>query len=152
HELRDETNAYGIGSPPEKGPSIHGIQYLPDARTWPKGSKLVQWVKPDAKAPPKNLVVLLKGEGRWTHAAAWGKADLAAHRKNPEYAYWFLNSFYRHAKGFLSWGKDLVPAAMEYVPETAADMGALPKGGEWVKLELPLEKVGVTDKLLDGIG
>lgn len=35
-------NAYGVGQRTEQGPSVHGIQYLPDARPWPKGSKLVQ--------------------------------------------------------------------------------------------------------------
>lgn len=152
HELRDEANAYAIGGPPETGPSIQGIQYLPDARVWPEGTKLVQWVKLDPKAMPKNLVILVKGDGRWTHAAAWGKADLAAKRKDPAYAYWFLNSFYRHAKGFLGWGKVLVPAALEYVPEKAAEMGALPAAGEWVKLEFPLKKVGAEGKLFDGVG
>src|SRR5262249_19603447 len=101
---------------------------------------------------PKDLVVLLKGDGRWTHAAAWGKPDLAARRKNPAYAYWFLNSFYRHAKGFLGWGMDLLPAALEYVPGAAADMGARPAAGEWVKLEVPLDKVEAAGKLLDGVG
>jgi hypothetical protein len=151
HELRDEANAYGIGGPAERGPSAHGIQYLPDARAWPKGSKLVQWVKLDAATPPQGLLVLLKADGRWTHAASWGKADLAALRQ-AEPAYWFLNTFYRHAKGFLGWGKELVPAALEYVPERAADLGALPERGQWVKVEVPLEKVGAAGKLLDGVG
>jgi hypothetical protein len=151
HELRDETNAYGIGGTAESGPSVHGIQYLPDARTWPKGSKLVQWVKVDAQAAPKGLVVLVKADGRWTHAAAWGTVDLASRRKDAEGAYWFLNTFYRHAKGFLGWGKDLVPAALEYMPDRAADMGQLPEAGKWVRLEVPLEKIGANGKLLDGV-
>jgi hypothetical protein len=150
HEVRDETNAYGIGGA-ESGPSVHGIQYLPDARSWPKGSKLVQWVKLDSKAPPKNLVVLAKAEGRWTHAAAWGPVDLAGRRKDAEAAYWFLNTFYRHAKGFLGWGKDLIPAALEYIPEKAVEMGPLPESGKWVRLEIPLEKIDATGKLLDGV-
>lgn len=152
HELRDETNAYGIGSPAESGPTIHGIQYLPDARAWTKGSKLVQWVKLDAKAPPKNLVILAKGDGRWTHGASWGKPDLAKLRKDPATAYWFLNSFYRHAKGFLGWGMDLLPKSLEYIPDKSLDLGKVPETGQWVKLEIPLEAVGAAGKLLDGIG
>jgi hypothetical protein len=151
HELRDESNAYGIGAPPEAGPAIHGIQYLPDAHSWPKGTRLVQWVR-ITKEAPKNLVVLAKADGRWTHAASWGKADLAAIRKDPATAYWFLNSFYRHAKGFLGWGMDLLPKSLEYIPDRAVDFGAVPPAGEWVKLEIPLEKIGAVDKLLDGVG
>ncbi len=150
HELRDESNAYGIGQPPEAGPAIHGIQYLPDARAWKTGTRLVQWVKLGSPAP-KNLVVLAKADGRWTHAAAWGPTDLARLRKDPATAYWFLNSFYRHAKGFLGWGMDLLPKSLEYIPDQAANLGPLPASGAWVKLELPLEKVGAADKLLDGV-
>jgi hypothetical protein len=150
-ELRDETNAYGIGEPPQTGPASHGIQYLPDARTWKAGTRLVQWVKL-GKTAPKNLVVLAKADGRWTHAAAWGKADLAPLRKEPATAYWFLNSFYRHAKGFLGWDMDLLPKSLGYIPDRAADLGTLPTAGEWVKLEVPLDKIGATDKLLDGVG
>jgi hypothetical protein len=152
NELRDESNAYGIGGAPEAGPAIHGIQYLPDARTWPKGTKLVQWVKLDAAAPPKDIVVLAKADGRWTHAAGWGLVNLAPLRKDPTTAYWFLNSFYRHAKGFLGWGMELLPKSLEYIPERASDSGALPKPGEWIKLEVPLDKIGAAEKLLDGVG
>jgi hypothetical protein len=151
-ELRDESNAYAVGYPAESGPASHGIQYLPDARAWPKRSKVVQWVKLDSKAPPKNLVVLVKGDGRWIHAASWGKADLSPLRKDPTTAYWFLNVFYRHAKGFLGWGKDLVGKSLEYVPDKTVDMGPLPSPGQWLKLEVPLDKLGVTGKLIDGVG
>ena len=51
-------------------------------------------------------MILAKGDGRWTHAATWGKVDLSRLRKDPAAAYWFLNTFYRHAKGFLGWGMD----------------------------------------------
>jgi hypothetical protein len=152
NEVRDETNAYGVGGDVERGPSAHGVQYLPNARAWPKGSKLVQWVRLDAKALPRNLVVLAKADGRWTHAAAWGKFDPATLRRDPKLAYWFLNSFYRHAKGFLGWDTRLVEKALPYLPERAADLGALPEAGRWVKLETPLEKIAAIDKLLDGVG
>jgi hypothetical protein len=147
-----EDNAYGIGQPPTAGPSIHGIQYLPDARTWPAGSKLVQWVHLDAQAAPKNLVVLVKTDGRWTHAASWGKADLASLRKDPRQAYWFLRTFYRHSSGFLGWDDKLVDKALAYVPAGATDLGELPSAGRWIKLEVPLEKIGASGGLLDGVG
>ena len=151
HELRDESNAYGIGEFPETGPAFHGIQYLPDARSWPKGTKIVQWVKL-GKEPLSGLVILAKADGRWTHAASWGKVDLGKLRKNPDTAYWFLNTAYRHAKGFLGWGKDLLSKSLDYIPDRATDFGALPAPGEWVKLEIPLETIGADGKLLDGVG
>jgi hypothetical protein len=65
------------------------------------------------------LVALVKADGRWTHAASWGKVDLSILRSDPKTAYWFLNSFYRHAKGFLGWGMDLLPKSLEYIPDQA---------------------------------
>src|SRR5205823_7089418 len=121
-------------------------------RKWPAGSTLVTWVKLDAKTPPRNLVVLVKADGRWTHAASWGSFDLAGIRKNNERSFWFLRTFYRHARGFLGWG-DKVPAyALDYIPAKADMMGGLPEADRWVKLEVPLEKVGAAGKLLDGVG
>ena len=78
--------------------------------------------------------------------------DFAALRGNTDSAYWFLTTFYRHAKGFLGWDQRLVPAALQYIPSAAVNMGAVPAAGEWVKLELPLEKVDAAGKLVDGIG
>lgn len=150
-ELRTDANAFAIGQKVEEGPSIHGIQHLPDARAWPAGSKLVQWVRIDPKAPPRNLVVLAKADGRWLHAAAWGPFDVAALRKDPKRAYWFLQTAYRHANGFLGWDTRLVEKALAYVPAAATDLGPLPAAGEWVKLEIPLAKIGATG-LLDGVG
>jgi hypothetical protein len=151
HEQRDETDGYSIGQAPRPGPSLHGIQNLPDARSWPKGSKLVQWVRLDQQAVPRNLVILAKTDGRWTHAASWGKFDVTPLRKDPKLGFWFLTGFYRHARGFLGWDETLVPKALDYIPDTAADMGALPAAGDWVKLEVPLEKIGATEGLLDGV-
>lgn len=151
HEHRDEANAYAIGQAPESGPSIHGVQYLPLAQAWPAGTRLVQWVRLDPRARPSNLVVLVKADGRWTHAASWGKFDTGL-LKRPEMAYWFLNSFYRHAKGFLGWDTQLVERSRVYLPARSIDQGALPAAGSWVRLELPLDKIGAADNLLDGVG
>jgi hypothetical protein len=152
NELRDETNAYGIGAVPESGFPTHGVQYLPDARVWPKRAWLEVGVKIDPQAPPKGLAVLVKGDGRWTHAASWGKIDLAPLRADAKTSYWFLNTFYRHAKGFLGWGTDLVPKSLEYIPAKAKDLGAVPKAGESTTLNVPLDDIGAAGKLIDGVG
>jgi len=151
-EVRNEANSYGIGASAVTGPAVHGIQYLPGARTWPAGTKLVQWVQTDAAAPPTNLLTFIKSDGRWTHAAAWGTYDLASLRADPKRSYWFLQTFYRHADGFLGWDTSLVGKAMEYVPQDLAAMGAMPRPGEWIKLELPLEQVKAVGGLIDGVG
>jgi hypothetical protein len=150
-EVRHEANAYGVDRDPESGPTVHGIRNLPDARSWPEGSKLVQWVRLDPKDLPRNLVLLAKADGRWVHAASWGKFDAAPLRGDRKLAYWFLQSFYRHAPGFLGWDDSKVDLARGYVPAATVDLGGLPAAGEWVKLEVPLAKVGAAGKLLDGV-
>lgn len=150
-ELRSEANAFSLDKQAEQGPSIHGIQHLPDARSWPADSKIVQWVRLDPKARPANLVILAKTSGRWQHAASWGKVDMARWRKDPKQAYWFLHSVYRHAYGFLGWDRKLVDKALDYVPAGSVDMGALPEGAGWVKLEVPLARIGATGSMLDGV-
>lgn len=162
--VRTEVDGYAIGRQPDRGPAMHAIEYFPDARAWPAGSKLVQWVRLDPVSPPRNLVILARKDGRWLHAAAWGQFDVAPLRADPRQAYWFLRSFYRHHAGFLGWDDKLVSAALPYIPDRAVSMGALPPAGEWVKLELPLDAIAATGNtgvparespipnLLDGVG
>src|SRR5947208_9480640 len=151
HVFRDESDGYhATGEPAAQNAVPHGIQYLIDPKKWPAGSKLVTWVKLDVKTSPKNLVALVKADGRWTHAASWGKWDVAALRANNERSFWFLRTFYRHARGFLGWG-DKVPAyALDYLPSKVESMGELPAADKWLKIEVPLEKIGAAGKLLDG--
>jgi hypothetical protein len=153
HIFRDESDGYHMtGDPDAQGLTPHGIQYLPHARSWPAGTSLTTWVKLDAKNPPKNLVALVKVDGRWTHAVSWGAFDSAPLRKDNAKAFWFLRTFYRHARGFLGWGDKVSPEAMQFVPDKLTSMGELPKAGEWVKLEVPLDKLNANGKLLDGVG
>jgi len=152
HLHLSDANSYGADQKVDQGPSIYGIQYLPHAKTWPAGSKLVQWVRLDDKTRPENLVALVKADGRWTHAASWGKFEPADWSKDPDRAMWFLRSFYRHAYGFLGWGGTLLEQGKQYMPQARWSMGDLPKSG-LIALEVPLEKFGITsDMLIDGIG
>ena len=152
HIFRDESDGYhATGEPDSLSWVPHGIAYLPDAKKWPAGSKLVTWVKLDRAATPKGVMALAKADGRWTHAATWGAMDLEGLRANNERAFWFLRTFYRHARGFLGWGNKVEPYALAYLPSAITPMGAVPGAGEWVKLEVPLECIGATDKLLDGV-
>lgn len=152
HVFRDESDGYhATGEPAGQSLCPHGIQYFPDPKAWPVGSKLVTWVKLDPKAPPKSLAAVVKADGRWTYAAGWGLFDTIGLRKGDR-AYWFLRTFYRHARGFLGWGDKVPGYALEYIPGAATPMGALPAAGEWVKLEIPLGKIGAASKLVDGVG
>lgn len=153
HEWRDESNGYSVTSAPPVGPSVQGLQSLPNLRAWPAGTKVVQWVKIDPNMKPDGFTLLVKSDGRWTHAASWGKVDTAKLRGDKNLAHWFMRSFYRSASGIIGWGSAVSPQiAQDCIPGAAADMGALPAAGVWVKLEIPLDKLGITDKgLIDGV-
>ena len=152
HIFRDESDGYhATGEPVTQSLCPHGIQNLVYPKSWPAESKLVTWVKLDSKSPPKSLAALVKADGRWTHVAGWGSFDASGLRADEVKAYWFLRTFYRHARGFLGWADKAPPYAREFVPGSAAAMGPLPAKGEWVKLEIPLDKLGASGKLLDGV-
>jgi hypothetical protein len=72
-------------------------------------------------------------------------------RNDPKTAYWFLNTCYRHAKGFLGWGTDLVPKALDLIPSKAIRAGALPKPDSWFVVDVPLDDIGAKGKLIDGV-
>jgi hypothetical protein len=127
------------------------VQYLPGARRFPGASRLTQWVRLDPGLPPLSLAVLVKADGRWTHVGAWGPFDAASLVSDPQRLGWFLRSFYRHAPGFLGWDDMLVRSAAAFALTSAVRMGPLPAPGRWVRLELPLDDVGATGKLVDGV-
>jgi hypothetical protein len=135
-----------------RGYAAHGIQYLPAARSWPAGSRLMQWVRLDDEAARGGFAVLVKANARFTHAASWGSFGLAALRMNPLNGVWFLRTFYRHAIGFLGWDLQGLAAALQYVPGGAVDMGRVPAAGTWARVEIPLERIGAAGRLLDGVG
>jgi hypothetical protein len=151
-ERRDEANAYGLGGLLRGSYAAHGIQYLPAARSWPAGSRLVQWVRLDDEAARGGFAVLVKADARFTHAASWGSLGTGTIKINPLLAVWFLRTFYRHAIGFLGWDLKGLTAALQYIPGRAVDMGRAPAAGTWTRIELPLDKIGAANKLVDGIG
>lgn len=152
HIFRDESDGYHAAGDPPRQPLVpHGIQYLIHPRSWPAGTKLATWVKLDAGQMPQNVTALVKADGRWTHAGTLGKWDLAAMRSDNGASFWFLRTFYRHARGFLGWGDKTPPYALAYLPEKTAALGDLPAAGEWKLWEIPLEQLGATGKLLDGV-
>ncbi|MHB9110600.1 MAG: hypothetical protein ACYDCO_26400 [Armatimonadota bacterium] len=153
-EFRTAANNYGTDAFVDRGPRCLGIENLPDARAWPAGSKIVQWVKLDAKSAPRGLLMLAKADGRWTAAGQWGAFDVASLRTDEAKAHWFLSMMYRNAQGFAfeGWyGKSLPFALSEAIPGSAVALGNLPAAGQWVRLEIPLETISAHGKLLDGV-
>ncbi len=146
-----EENGYGLTGLMVQKPSVHGMQWLPDARAWPAGSKLVQWIKLDRPATPSNVVLLVKVDGRWTHSANWGPFDASEYQRDLAKAEWFMRLLYRHSSGFLGWSSANVTNCLPFSLSESVRMGDLPGSGEWVRLEVPLERIKASDGLLDGV-
>lgn len=148
-----EANNYSVEGAAETGPRAIGVQYLPDCTNWPSGTRLTQWVQCSATSAPDNLTVFVKADGRWTHAGLWGKAAIDRVRPGGTNAHWFMSVFYKHAQGFAfdGWLGPIKKAAEVYLPQKGANLGAFPSTGQWVRLEIPLEKLDAADKLLDGV-
>ncbi|OGV62737.1 MAG: hypothetical protein A2498_02725 [Lentisphaerae bacterium RIFOXYC12_FULL_60_16] len=150
-EWRSEDNGYGINQELFRGPSLHAMQNLPDARKWPAGSRLIQWVKLDPSSMPSNLVIMAKSDGRWSHGVSWGEFSVKPYRQDATRAGWFLRALYRHASGFLGWGNDLALKMTDYIVEHVESMGPVPAADKWWELDVPLEKLAAVGPLVDGV-
>jgi hypothetical protein len=115
----------------------HGMQNLPQPRHWPAGSVLHQWIKLDPRDMPGGLAVVLKVNGRWNTAHAFGTIDLSRLRTVFGLDS-FLRAFYPNAIGFLGWGPAVDLQFASCAPGVDEEAGALPAGGKWVRLDVPL--------------
>jgi hypothetical protein len=146
----DESEPQPLLRAPAAEYAAHGIEHLPGSRAWPAGSRLVQAVQVDDAAAREGFAVLVKANGRFIHAAAWGPLDIGRLRGLPV-SVWFLRTFYRHIVGVVGWDLAGLTAALQYIPERAVSMGPSPPAGKWVQIEVPLAKMGAHDKLIDGV-
>lgn len=62
-----------------------------------------------------------------------------------------LEQMVRHARGFLGWGDKVGAHSLEYIPATAVAAGNLPTAGAWSDLEISLDQLGCSGKLVDGV-
>ncbi len=129
----------------------HAIDELPEPPTFPAGSRLVQWVKPDASSVPRNLLLLARTDGRWIRGASFGELDPSVYRRNPILGAWLLRRLYRNAVGFVGYDGRGLLASLEYLPSSVAKLAEMPRAGEWTKLEVPLSSLGAEDVPLEGV-
>ena len=154
NEARHDDNSYCMGLETlSTGPSLHGIQNMPDCRVWPAGSRLVQWVYLDPAATPTNLAFLVKGDGRWLYGVSWGafNSDFNTTSNRQE---WFLRSLHKNSAGFAfsgGWGALLYEGNKGFVMTQSVDRGSLPAAGVWHRIEVPLSEFGITTQLVDGV-
>ena len=150
-EWRNESNSYGVGSTTvAAGAAFHAIQNVPDARVFPAGSRLRQWVRLPREKPVEGFAIVVKADGRFTHAASWGRFDTSRYRSGGNLE-WLVKMFYRNAAGFLGWGAINPELALPFVPARSADLGKLPAFDQWTHLDIPLDVIGASNRLIDGV-
>jgi hypothetical protein len=153
-EARNEDQSYVMGLETfSTGPTVHGINNIPDCRVWPEGSSLVQWLYLDPAAPPSNLVFLVKADGRWRYGAYWGDLD-PDFSSTPGRQEWFIRMLYKQAAGFAfagGWGALLYEGNKPYTMTNGTSRGAMPSAGVWHQLKVPLADLGITTQMVDGV-
>src|SRR5262249_52298272 len=141
-----------------------------------KGDKIVQYVWLDPKETPQWVMFSVRGDGKFIHNFVLGKFDYETFRKNYgnvlmfselEHSVWHdINyviddaTYQRAVKVVgpkeadrLKKAADRERAKVDRTIYQAAHFtsgGALPKTGQWVRLEMDAEQFGLVGKLVDG--
>ncbi len=153
-EARNEDLSYVMGLETLfTGPTLHGMNNMPDSRAWPPNTVLEQWVYLDPAAPPTNILFLVKADGRWRHGAYWGEMD-PDFSATPQRQEWFIRMLYKQAAGFAiagGWGALLYENNKPYTMTNGVHRGHMPAPGVWHKIELPLADLGITTQMVDGV-
>jgi hypothetical protein len=125
-----------------------------------KGDKIVQYVfiPPDAKV--ENLILMVRGNGMWRHHAVWGQFNHQAFTDSGV-RLWLAKDMHQMGWGSINLGfcgpqghdpknPELIKAV--FTADQFRNLGALPKTGEWVRLEVPVERLGLDGHVVDGFG
>jgi hypothetical protein len=160
------------------GVRLHGFRGLPMPELIQKGDKIVQYIRVDPTEKPDWAVLAIRGDGKFIHNAAYGAFDFAKFVAADANMFMFseLNHSVWHEAYIIAddetyeRSKRIMGAAQAkklmkdrydkhrqivadriYQPSHFRKSGALPKAGEWVRLEIDAEAVGLVGRLVDGV-
>ncbi len=162
--------------PRPAGMRIHGFRNMALPELIQSGDKIAQYVWLDPKETPKWVMLLVRGDGKFIHNGVLGAFDYDAFRA--DYGNIVLYSELNHATMHeINWvidpptydravklmgtawadqqkkTADEYRAAIDKLAHKAGDfrsLGALPPAGQWHRIELDADAVGLTGKLVDG--
>ncbi|MBI3922324.1 MAG: hypothetical protein HY318_12965 [Armatimonadetes bacterium] len=158
------------------GLRIHGFRGLPMPELVRPGDKIVQYVWLDPKDTPEWVMVAVRGDGRFSHCGVLGRFDFDVFRQKYgnvlmfselEHSVWHEISYvldpptYDLAVRIMGkeWAADLKRTADAerakvdrtiYQPEHFRKMGSLPSSGDWYRIEIAAEAIGLAGTLVDG--
>jgi len=161
---------------PAGGWTLHGWR-VDTARLIGPKDKIVQYVRIDPDAPPKCVVLGVRGNGKFIHNIALGAFSFKEFQDDAANLQWFteLNhstwhsvwlhlSPEKYAKAVRlngqKWAdryKSISDQHKKHVDEHTyraehfKNLGALPKAGEWHRIEVAAADIGLVGKWLDGV-
>lgn len=121
-----------------------------------KGDKIIQYAYIPADAKVNTLILMVRGNGDWMYQATWGDFN---HKEFTEGGarLWIAKDMHQMFWGTLTtWGDNdpMNANLLKYVftENQFHKIGTLPEKGKWVGLEIPVEKLGLEGKVIDGFG
>ena len=142
-------------TPVKEGYAIHG--YNDDVyREVADGDSVRQEVFIDPEKAPQGIFVIVPGNNDFSHIAYWGEFDWNDfHEKRVDV--FLAGECYSMAAYGINWSRSKDPvflkyqAARRFPASCFVRMGDLPKGGEWATLSVPLDKLGLAGRVVDGL-
>ncbi len=125
-----------------------------------KGDKLVQYVMIPQGQKVESLVLMARGDGDWRYQAVWGAWNEQQFTASGV-RLWMAKDMHQMFWGTIGFcGPDGKPtpegqAKLEKYAFTEPEFknqGALPESGRFVRLEVPVESLGLDGKVIDGFG
>jgi hypothetical protein len=123
-----------------------------------RGDKIVQYVDLPKGNKVDCLILMVRADGLWRHHAVWGNFNHQAFTDSGV-RMWLAKDMHQMSWGSLGIGfcgpegHDLKHPMLLKHTFTAPQfhkLGDLPPAGQWVRLEVPVEALGLTGKLVDG--
>jgi hypothetical protein len=123
-----------------------------------KQDKLIQYVYLPKGAKVECLLLMARADGEWKHHAVWGRFNHAAFTDSGV-RLWMALDMHQMSWGSLGLGfcgpeghNPKNPMLLQYTLTAPQfhELGKLPASGMWVRLEAPIETLGLTGKLVDG--
>lgn len=123
-----------------------------------KGDTIVQYVYLPAASKAENIILMARGNGEWRYHATWGDFNHGQFTDSGV-RMWMAKDMHQMSWGSLAIGfcgpeghDPKNPKLLQYTftADQFHRLGNLPATGAWVRLEVPVDQLGLDGKVVDG--